>query len=178
MTLQALFDDSGTMGQGRFMAMAGLMGEAALIAELADDWQRHLDAKYPGRIEYFKLDEALTLDGQFRHWQEHIRHNSPRHCSHRLSSSSASAWKYIRRFAAAAVRRERESGSSRLYPLRWQTTRWLIQRAASFGYIAKYSSPSRACITSHFAPSSVFRDGVVAMSFQHVCGNSAPVKAV
>ena len=55
------------------MAMSGLLGAAKLMASLADVWSRHLDAKHPGRIAYFKLDDALTLNGEFRHWQEHNR---------------------------------------------------------------------------------------------------------
>jgi hypothetical protein len=73
LTLQAVFDDSGTRGQGRFMAMAGVLGDADVIAALADDWDRHLRSAVHGRIRYFKLDEAVTLDGEFRHWDERKR---------------------------------------------------------------------------------------------------------
>ncbi len=73
LTLQAIFDDSGSKGQDRFMVMAGLLGTAELFGSLATQWDKHLRARHPGKIDYFKLDEAVVLDGQFRHWQEHKR---------------------------------------------------------------------------------------------------------
>ena len=53
--------------------MSGLFGEAQVIAQIVDDWERHLRAKHPGQIRYFKMDEAVTLDGEFRHWQPQNR---------------------------------------------------------------------------------------------------------
>jgi hypothetical protein len=47
------------------MAMAGLMGEAQLIAELADEWRRHLDAKHPGRVRYDAVGLTLQREPQF-----------------------------------------------------------------------------------------------------------------
>lgn len=74
MTLQAWFDDSGTKGTGRIMAMGGVFGEAEAIAALADEWDRHLVAAHPGAIHgAFKMDDACTLDGVFRHWRENNR---------------------------------------------------------------------------------------------------------
>jgi hypothetical protein len=73
LTLQAIFDDSGSKGQGQFMAMAGLMGDATLIASIADNWRKYLRARHPGQIGYFKLDEAINLKGCFRNWQESNR---------------------------------------------------------------------------------------------------------
>ena len=70
MTLQAWFDESGTRGTDRFMVLAGLLGEAEVFANVADEWDKHLRATYPGAIRYFKLDEACGLTGEFRHWQE------------------------------------------------------------------------------------------------------------
>lgn len=72
-TLQAVFDDSGTKGMGRFMTIAGLFGEAEAIALLATEWDRHLRASHPGALQCFKLDDARTLnsDGCFAHWQRH-----------------------------------------------------------------------------------------------------------
>jgi len=43
------------------------------MAEVADEWAKYLEARHPGRVRYFKLDEALTLDGEFRHWREDHR---------------------------------------------------------------------------------------------------------
>jgi hypothetical protein len=69
LTLQAYFDDSGTKGTGRFMVMAGLLADAHVFAEVAEQWDKHLRARHPGPIQYFKMDEACGLDGEFRHWQ-------------------------------------------------------------------------------------------------------------
>jgi hypothetical protein len=66
--MQALFDDSGTKGTGRWVVMSGLMGEAQLIAELAGEWDKHLQAKHPGKIRYFKMHEAASLTGEFNDW--------------------------------------------------------------------------------------------------------------
>jgi uncharacterized protein DUF3800 len=71
LTLQAVFDDSGTKGTGRFMAMVGLLGEAEAMADLADEWDKYLRARDPGELLYFKLDDARTLDGAFQHWHRH-----------------------------------------------------------------------------------------------------------
>jgi hypothetical protein len=55
LTLQAWFDDSGTKGTGRYMTMSGVLGEAELLREVAREWEKHLNAKHPGRIRYFKM---------------------------------------------------------------------------------------------------------------------------
>ena len=73
LTLQAWFDDSGTKGTGRWMTMSGLFGEAELFASIAEEWDRHLRAKYPGAIRYFKMDEACQLDGEFKDWKQENR---------------------------------------------------------------------------------------------------------
>src|SRR4051812_22727729 len=70
---QAFFDDSGGKGQGRYMAVAGLFGEAQVFAEVADDWDMALRARYPGAIRYFKMDEACHLKGEFSQWREDNR---------------------------------------------------------------------------------------------------------
>jgi uncharacterized protein DUF3800 len=77
-TLQAFFDDSGAKGQGRYMVVAGLFGEASVFASIADEWDRWLRAKHPGSIRYFKMDEACTLDGEFRHWDSEKRDDKVR----------------------------------------------------------------------------------------------------
>ncbi len=48
--------------------MSGLFGQAELFAKVSDEWDKALWSKYPGKIRYFKLDEALTLSGEFAHW--------------------------------------------------------------------------------------------------------------
>jgi hypothetical protein len=48
--------------------MAGLLGEATMIASLADDWDKHLGARHPGAIGHFKMYEATSLRGEFAHW--------------------------------------------------------------------------------------------------------------
>jgi uncharacterized protein DUF3800 len=68
MTFQALFDDSGAKGQGRWMTMAGVFADTDLLASIADEWDRHLRASDPGRIAYFKMDEACQLRGAFADW--------------------------------------------------------------------------------------------------------------
>lgn len=74
LTLQAYFDDSGGKGQGRWMAMSGLLGEAEVFASLADQWRLNLAGPYPpGRIHYFKMDEAVQFKGEFRDWNEQNR---------------------------------------------------------------------------------------------------------
>jgi hypothetical protein len=47
--------------------MAGFVAEAQALAGLADEWNKALRAKHPGRIGYFKMDEAVGLTGEFRH---------------------------------------------------------------------------------------------------------------
>lgn len=73
MMLQAFFDDSGSKGEGQFMVLAGLFGEAEVFSAVSDDWDRHLRARHPGSIRYFKMHEACTLSGEFRHWQPEKR---------------------------------------------------------------------------------------------------------
>ena len=84
MTLQAWFDDSGTKGTGRWMAMAGLFGNAEVFAAISDDWDRHLRAEHPGRIRYFKMDEACSLNGESRHWREENRDAKVLQLAHRI----------------------------------------------------------------------------------------------
>ncbi len=72
MLLQAYFDDSGNQSDP-FMAMAGLVATAQQVADLAGDWERWLRATTPGKIAYFKMDEAIHLYGEFQHWSEENR---------------------------------------------------------------------------------------------------------
>jgi hypothetical protein len=70
--LQAFFDDSGNQGDP-YMAMAGIVGTARQVADLSDEWDKGLRATTPGRIAYFKMDEALGLTGEFAFWSEENR---------------------------------------------------------------------------------------------------------
>ncbi len=70
---QAFFDESGTKGQDVYMTMVGLFGRAEVFAEVADEWDRTLRAKHPGRIRYFKMSEACNLSGEFQHWDSKQR---------------------------------------------------------------------------------------------------------
>jgi hypothetical protein len=71
--IQTFCDDSGGKGQGRWMVFAALLGEAEAFAALADDWDRELRFRHPGAIRYFKMDEAMGLKGEFRHWRKDHR---------------------------------------------------------------------------------------------------------
>lgn len=73
LTLQGWFDDSGTKGTGRFMSMAGLFGESDSLKQVSTEWERYLRAVYPGKLQRFKLDDACTLDGEFKFWTEQNR---------------------------------------------------------------------------------------------------------
>jgi hypothetical protein len=73
LTMQVWFDDSGGKRQGRWMSMSGLFGEAQAIATLADNWDKYCRAKYPGSIQYFKMDEACGFKGQFADWKTENR---------------------------------------------------------------------------------------------------------
>ena len=68
---QAYIDDSGGKGQGHWMALSGLFGEAGAFADLADKWELNLAGPYPpGAIRYFKMDDAVSKNGEFRHWSD------------------------------------------------------------------------------------------------------------
>lgn len=71
--LQAWFDDSGAKGNGRYMSMAGLFGQAEALADLADQWDLYLRAAHPGAIRYFKMSEASGCRGEFQQWRSENR---------------------------------------------------------------------------------------------------------
>ena len=73
MAIQSWIDDSGTKGSDGSLVLAGLIGPAERLAEVADQWDRELFANIPGRIRYFKADEARHLSGEFSHWREEAR---------------------------------------------------------------------------------------------------------
>lgn len=86
LVIQAFFDDSGTKGTGRIMVIAGFIGEASAMANLADEWERLIRFKHPGAIRYFKMDEALHLRGEFAHWNPSKRDEKVKQLSELLEN--------------------------------------------------------------------------------------------
>jgi hypothetical protein len=70
MMLQAYFDESGS-GQPPVFTMGGFIASAEKWASFSNEWQAVLDM--PLRLEYFKMDEAMNLRGQFIGWSEKRR---------------------------------------------------------------------------------------------------------
>jgi hypothetical protein len=61
--LKAFIDDSGINSSEAFV-LAGWLGSAKVFEAFADDWDTVL--RMSPRIEYFKMADALALDGQFK----------------------------------------------------------------------------------------------------------------
>lgn len=59
----AYIDDSGSHKQGAVFVMAGLVAGWSEWAKFSEDWREVLEEK--PRLAYFKLKEALRLEGQF-----------------------------------------------------------------------------------------------------------------
>lgn len=107
LTIQAFFDDSGTKGTGRWMAMSGLLGEAKLIASLADEWDKWLRARHPGSIRYFKMDEAADLTGEFQDWNPHRRDEKIRQMANVINRDDLleiPAWIDLKAFETVSAR--------------------------------------------------------------------------
>ena len=68
---QAYVDDSGNYQHSPVLVLAGFVASVEKWLEFADDWQRMLDMR--PKIEYFKMNEAATLTGQFRDWSKDRR---------------------------------------------------------------------------------------------------------
>ncbi|MGB6306440.1 MAG: DUF3800 domain-containing protein [Steroidobacteraceae bacterium] len=68
--LRAFFDDSGR-GQEPIYVLAGFVARAEAWARFSDKWAEALHQA--PRIEYFKMNEANTLTGQFKGWTEDTR---------------------------------------------------------------------------------------------------------
>ncbi len=68
--LRGYFDESGT-GQPPVFVLAGYISTAEKWAEFSTAWDQALNIS--PRIEYFKMDEAMNLKGQFGHWSEERR---------------------------------------------------------------------------------------------------------
>jgi hypothetical protein len=66
MPLQVFSDESGGMGQGRFFAMAGLLGHSEDWAAFSEEWSACL--KQPPAIRRFKMKEAAGRTGEFNRW--------------------------------------------------------------------------------------------------------------
>lgn len=74
MAFRAFFDESGVLGTDRVMAIAGLMGEAQVLAQLSDAWWCELkNERSGGMIKFFTADHARGLTGQFSHWRGESR---------------------------------------------------------------------------------------------------------
>lgn len=69
------------------MSMCGVYGPAQKIADLAEDWQQHLAAKQPRKIDYFKLHEATALKKQFAGWGKDDRDEKVRQLAACLTRS-------------------------------------------------------------------------------------------
>ncbi len=67
MPLQAFVDDSREFGAPGFV-LGGYIASVEDWERFSIEWQRVLDM--PMRIEYFNMNEAYRIDGQFRHWSE------------------------------------------------------------------------------------------------------------
>jgi hypothetical protein len=65
--LKAYIDESG-MGQPPVLVLAGHIASAAQWASFADEWSRLLNS--PPKLPYLSMDDAMRLDGEFRHWSE------------------------------------------------------------------------------------------------------------
>jgi hypothetical protein len=66
--LQAFIDES--FDHGLFV-MAGFVAPAEAWARFSDEWQQFLEMK-PG-VRYLKMNDAMTLEGEFRWWRDAAR---------------------------------------------------------------------------------------------------------
>ncbi|WP_338822085.1 hypothetical protein WDM22_38355 [Bradyrhizobium septentrionale] len=71
MLLQGYFDDSGSHAGSNWYVLGGFLSTAANWKLFSDAWQEAL-RKEPA-IDYFKMNEARTLDGQFKGWPAALR---------------------------------------------------------------------------------------------------------
>jgi hypothetical protein len=70
---QAYIDDSGSKNDGPLMVIAAIVGPAEVWAAVSEAWERELRSNTPGRLAYFKEDEAHHLRGEFIHWRAEAR---------------------------------------------------------------------------------------------------------
>jgi hypothetical protein len=71
MMLQGYFDDSGSHAGSNWYVLGGFLSTAANWKQFSDAWQEAL-RKEPA-IDYFKMNKARTLDGQFKGWPAALR---------------------------------------------------------------------------------------------------------
>ena len=89
--LKVYFDESGT-GQPPVFVMGGLLSTAERWASFSDQWQEVLDI--PPRLEYFKMEEAMNLSGQFHHWSEERRDHRVKLLDEVLVNNATAAFSY------------------------------------------------------------------------------------
>lgn len=73
MSLQVYIDDSGGKNQGGLLVMGAVINSFEKWAKFSEAWEKELRSNVPGRISYFKFDEASTLSGEFSHWSSDSR---------------------------------------------------------------------------------------------------------
>ena len=78
MAIQCYIDDSGSKGSGLGLYLLGVMGQAEVIADVADRWSLELFSRTPARIRYYKHDEARSLGGEFAFWRPEARNEKVR----------------------------------------------------------------------------------------------------
>jgi hypothetical protein len=68
---RAYIDDSGHRPHSPVLVLGGWIAPIAKWAEFVPDWQQMLNERPP--IDYFKMNEAARLIGQFNSWSEERR---------------------------------------------------------------------------------------------------------
>lgn len=71
MSAKAYIDDAGVKNTDAVFVFAGFVDTAENWVHFANDWRDCL--KEPPSIEYFKMDEASSLSGQFVNWKVKVR---------------------------------------------------------------------------------------------------------
>lgn len=64
--MQAWFDESGGKGQGGYLTLGGLIGEAEEWAAFSDEWAQELTASRA--LGYLSMSDAALLGGEFHRW--------------------------------------------------------------------------------------------------------------
>lgn len=73
MPIQVYVDDSGGKGHTKHLVLAGLAADAEHWAAFSDEWAECLNTE--PKVEVFKMQQAATLNRQFRFWSEEDRDN-------------------------------------------------------------------------------------------------------
>jgi hypothetical protein len=66
--LRGYIDDSGNRQHSPVLVLAGFIAPVVTWLAFTPDWQAMLDM--PPRLDYFKMNEAATLTGQFKYWSQ------------------------------------------------------------------------------------------------------------